>query len=131
MASNEQKKRFKSNPAAWRIAVAVALATTLRAHRGPDTTVEEEKLAQDAGQILESVATGHRSYPQRYDALCRACIRGGAAYVGPSAEPLNAQLLVPPESLILAFDPEAPGPDEQPRWEKHLLGALQKIRIGE
>jgi hypothetical protein len=108
-------------------AVAVALATALRAHRGTAESMEEAALAELAGSLLEKVISEGRPYPQRYDALCRACIRGGAAYVAPSAEPLNAQLLVPPESLILVFDPRAASPAETPAWETHLLSGLQTL----
>jgi hypothetical protein len=108
-------------------AVAVALATALRAHRGEAESIEESDLAQLAGRLLEEVISEGRPYPQRYDALCRACIRGGVAYTSPAAEALNAQLLVPPQSLILAFDREGAAPAKKPAWEKHLLGALQKL----
>lgn len=108
-------------------AVAVALATAIRTHRGRLDSMEEAQLAQFAGRLLEEVVSEGRPYPQRYDALCHACIRGGASYVAPSAEPLNAQLLVPPESLILVFDSQGAPPAEKPRWERHLLSALQKL----
>ena len=107
--------------------VAVALATAFHAHRGRSTTVGEDALAEEAGQMLEQVSAGGRSYPQRYDALCRACIHGGAVYVGPSADPINAQMLVPPESLVIVFDPEDDAPPENTGWETHLLGALGSL----
>jgi hypothetical protein len=44
-----------------------------------------------------------------------------------SGEALNAQLLVPPESLLLVVDPGGYNADGESGWGKNLLGALQKL----
>ncbi|MFW5922781.1 MAG: hypothetical protein ACOCSQ_00195 [Planctomycetota bacterium] len=108
-------------------AAAVSLATVLQAHRREGGTVQTVDLARTAGEMLEEVAEDSSAYPSRYDALCRASAGGGVNYIAPSDEPLNAQLLVPPESLILIYGSEAGTQARTPGWERSLLGALQKL----
>jgi len=110
-------------------AVAVALACAVQANRGDVESVPVEKLVETAGAMLEQVteAAGRSVYPQQYHALCCASVLGGAAYVVPDEEPLNVQLLVPPESLILVLDPDAEPERDAPQWREHLLSALRKI----
>lgn len=108
-------------------AIAVSLATSLCAHRGHEETTTEEELSVMAGKMLESVVSPEGTYPSRFDALCRTCVEGGVRFVKASGESLNAQLLVPPESLLLVVDPDEDIEEAENRWGEDLLSALQKL----
>ncbi len=108
-------------------AIAVSLATVLCAHRRQDEMVNGEQLGAMAGKILERVVAPDGTYPSRFDSLCRTCVEGGVRYVKSSGEALNAQLLVPPESLLLVVDPETANGGQETKWGENLLSALQKL----
>ena len=108
-------------------AVAVALACAVKAHRGVLGTVRGREMAElGAGLLRELVRPAH-PHPDRFYAECLVCVEGGARHVSSSSESLNLQLMIPPESLILAVSREAAAYRQGGSWEKVLLGALGKM----
>ena len=111
-------------------AVAVALACAVRTHRGDGGTAADTEMAESAAGLLRELSRPVRSHPDRFYAECLVSIEGGAWYVSSSTESLNVQLLIPPESLILAVSREAHGLAGGGSWEDVLLSSLRKMGRG-
>ncbi len=108
-------------------ALGVALACAVKAHREEEQTVGAERVAELAAALLHELPDADHLYPDRYYAESFICAAGGARYVEPSSEPLNVQLMVPPQSLLLAVR-RWPQPHRNGgSWQKVLRGALQKL----
>lgn len=108
-------------------AVAVALACAVRTHRGPGGTVPDTEMAELAAGLLREFNPSSRMHPDRFYAECLVSLQGGAWYVSSAADSLNVQLMVPPESLILAVSREADAGAGGGAWEAVLLSALRKM----
>jgi len=108
-------------------AVAVALACAVMAHRGVGEALRGSDVIRLAGDLLAGLAPGRSTHPDRFYGPCCVTVCGGAMFVAPSSEPLNVQLLLPPDALILVVPP-ARGPDADAEgWEQHLLSGLRKV----
>ena len=108
-------------------ALGAAMACAARAHRGDAREVSASEVAELAGAMVRKVSGADRPGSGRYDGECLMCLEGGARYVAPSAEPLNAQLMIPSESLILALWADAERPATSAAWQGVLAGALQNL----
>ena len=125
-------------------AAALALACAVRAHRGGRSTlltalstskgpesIGAEKLASLAGALLSKfLVTENPLQRDRFYAECLVSILGGAHYVTPASEPLNVQLLVPPESLILVVSGREFVAAHGPTWGEALQAAIRKLGPG-
>ena len=109
-------------------AVAVALACALRAHRSGARTARMDELAELACALMADLPLPGRPHPDRFYAQCYACLQGGALYVAPGAEPLNVQLALPPDCLILIVPPDAALALDLAPWEDRLESGLRKIK---
>lgn len=105
-------------------AAATALTCATKAHRGNSRVVGSSEVADCAGALLQTVA-GEMALG-RYYAECLTCAEGGACYVAPMGESLNAQLLLPPASLILGLAKE-PAPELSDTWRKVVRSAVEKL----
>ena len=107
--------------------VAVALACAVKAHRGDIRSMPTGEMAELAATLLLELPDACRSYPDRFYSECLGCVGGGACYASPSAGALNVQLMIPPESLILAASRRVEASPAPGSWERVLLGALNKL----
>jgi len=109
-------------------AVAVSLVCALRAHRGTERVTEAGELASLGGALLAELPGEGRLRPERFYAECFACLEGGALHVAPGCEPLNVQLLLPPDSLILVVPRAAASAPDATGWEDRLQSGLRKTK---
>ena len=85
------------------------------------------ELAEVACRWLQELCAADPSCPWRYYAECLMCLEGGARCVAPSSLPLDVQLMVPLESLILVLSPRAVAPPGHWAWQGLLREAIQKL----
>lgn len=104
-------------------AVAAALTCAVRSYRGRTECAESSDLARCAAVMLGELAGADA--PVRY-AECTTCLEGGARHVVPLGRSINAQLLMPPDSLILAVRRELP-PAGLRNWRQAAQDALSKL----
>ena len=111
-------------------AAGVGLACAVRAHRGERAPCSPHELAALADALLREALGEGGAHEGRFHALSLACILGGAWHAGPAVEPLNVQLLVPPDAMILSLCPSAQARAGVEAWEKTLASALAALRLG-
>ena len=113
-------------------AAAVGFVCASLALRRGRMTVSAGEVASLADSLLSRLVEAGDVRTSRFYAPAVACVLGGAWYVGPATEPLNAQLFVPPDSLVLGYCPSAEPRGMAEKWEEHLACALTALgREGE
>ena len=71
---------------------------------------DAEKIAEVACALAQEFVDGDHSCPWRYYAECLVCLDGGARHVVPSSLPLDLQLMVPTQCLVLVLSPDTQAP---------------------
>jgi len=110
-------------------AAAVALGCAVHSHRQGAAAVSAGQIASLADALLADVLRGPDAHEGRFYALAMACILGGAWCAGPGAEPLNVQLSMPPDSMILVLCPSAAARQTAEPWQRTLADALRALRM--
>jgi mevalonate kinase len=110
-------------------AAAVALVCAVQSHRGSGGESSAESVASTAAEMLAELMGCSAAHRRRFYALALACVLGGAWFAAPAAEPLNAQLLISPDSLILVLCQHAARRGAA-QWENVLSDALLALGSG-
>jgi hypothetical protein len=105
----------------------VGILLAIKVHRSEERSIPLAKLAREADALLNGLLPGGSALPEKFYSLAMASVSGGALYIGDSPEPLNVQQLLPPESFILAFDPDAECAFGLKQWTRTMIKALQKM----
>lgn len=105
----------------------VGILLAIKVHRSDYRSISPTELAREADALLNGIIPGGPTLPGQFYSLAMASVSGGALYIDDSSEPLNVQQLLPPESLILAVNPDAECVFGPKQWTRTMVRALQKM----